>query len=197
MYRVQLQVNDAQVQRFRELNLKVGQVVEPILRDATNLVKQYAVQNLSGVPFASETGTHIINKRTGRGAASIQVQLPYGSPYKARLFAYAATQQYGGNPETYNYLKILETGRGEVKPKYTPSMKAGRNDRARIVIPGGSHELVFGVNGFRGATGRYRFLKSLPPMEGKYWLKSAKQQAEPEMQNIVQNHIQNLLDSSR
>jgi hypothetical protein len=194
-YRTQLNFDSAKVSRLRELGVNADRIVEPILRDAANLVKQYAVQNLSGVPFTSETGTHVINKRSGLGAAAIQVELPYGSPFRARIFAFKNTR-YADNPEEYNYLDILERGRGEVRPKYTPAMRNGFPDRARLAIPvDDGNELVFGVKGFRGRTGRYVFLKSLPPVEGKYWMKSAVASAEPQLNSIASQHLDNLINN--
>ncbi len=172
----------------------IGQQIEAripgILKDVLDAIAHQAVQNLSGVPFQSETGTHTIQKRTGKGAASVQVQYPYGSPYKGRVFASAFTQ-YGDNSERWDYLSILEFGRGEIRPKYTSSAKSG-SGRARLAIPGGSVQLVQGQGGFRGVTGRYRFVKSIPPMEGKYWMAAAAEAAKPEIQSIVSDRLQNL-----
>lgn len=191
-YRVTFDLDAAAIARLSQMGDKLEQVVQPIMTDGLNLLKQYAVQNLSGVPFTSDTGTWTINKRTGKGAASVQVQYPYGSPFRGRVFAYAGTR-YADNPEEWNYLKILEEGRGEVVPKYTPSAKAGMTSRARLTIPGGPHGLAFGVNGFRGATGRYRFVSKLKPMPGRGWMQAAAASTQAEMQDSVVNpHLQNL-----
>jgi len=154
-----------------------GRIVEA----QADITKEHYVQNLSGVPFTSETGSHIINKRTGRAVASVQIQYPYGSPYKARLFA-AAFTQYASNPERYNYLSILEYGRGPIIPRYTPSALGGNPGGARLAIPGGGHFLVTGQGGFRGATGSYRFVRAIGPMEGKHPLGAAIASSQPEVE---------------
>lgn len=194
-YRIRLNIADATIQRFAKAAGAADQFFVPTVRDALDILKEHAVQNLSGVPFTSRTGTHTIQKRTGKGAASVQVQTPYGSPYRGRLFASAKTK-YADNPETYDYLSILEYGRGEVKPKYTPSMRAGFESRARIVIPGGPHQLVNGEGGFRGISGRYRFLKRLPPMAGKYWMAAAAESATPDIEARVNRRVDEFLQQS-
>ena len=180
-FRVWLKLDTGAAQRLRAMKDGAGELGQQIVADAADITKEYTVQNLSGVPFTSQTGTHIINKRTGRGAASVQVQHPYGSPFRARLFA-SAMSSYADNPPV-NYLYILEHGRGEVRPKYTPAMQEGRSSAARLVIPGGQHYLVSGQNGFRGQSGYYRFVRRLPPMEGKHWMQAAAQAATPEIQS--------------
>jgi hypothetical protein len=171
----------------------LNQLVQNILRDGSNLIKQYAVQNLSGVPFQSRTGSHTINKRSGRGAASVQVQYPYNSPYQSRIWADARTR-YANNPEEYNYLKVLEEGRGEIRPKYTSTARRGFVSRAALTIPGGPYNLVSGQNGFRGATGNYRFVRSIKPMAGKYWLEAAMAKAQPEIEEMATQYIADYLN---
>lgn len=184
-YRLQFSIAPNSLDTVRQhIDLKIA----PIMQDALEAIANHAKQNLSGVPFESRTGTHVINKRSGKGAASVQVQYPYGSPYRGRVFA-SALSQYPGNPEAVNYLAVLEYGRGEIRPKYTPSMKFGRPDRARLTIPGGPFGLVSGQNGFRGQTGRYRFAKSIPPMKGKYWLEAAANAAQKELPDILNHHL--------
>ena len=168
---VNLGISTTSLERIAQAEQAVDQFFVPLIADSLHLVKEQAVQNLSGVPFTSETGTHTIQKRTGRGAASVQVQAPYGSPFRGRLFASAKTR-YGNNPE-YDYLAILEYGHDGIKPKYTPTARRGFVSKARLTIPGGDHQLVHGENGFRGITGRYTFVREIPPMAGKYWMKSA------------------------
>ena len=191
-YRVEFKIDQSQVRQLQALGQSIDQSVAPIVKDALNLIQQYAVQNLSGVPFSSETGNWTIQKRTGKGAASVQVQYPYGSPFKGRVFASAMTR-YADNPEEYNYLAILEYGRGEVKPRYTPSMNGGDPGAARLAIPGGPFQLVGGQNGFRGITGRYRFVKSLKPMTGRRWMQAAVESATPEIPGIISDHLSELL----
>lgn len=184
-YRIQFGIVPGSFQNVRQ---RIDAAIAPIMRDALESIANHAKQNLSGVPFTSKTGTHVINKRSGKGAASVQVQYPYGSPYKGRVFA-SALSQYPGNPESVNYLAVLEYGRGEIRPKYTPSMKNGRPGAARLTIPGGPFNLVSGQSGFRGQTGRYRFIKSIPPMEGKYWLEAAAKSAQKELPDILNHHL--------
>ncbi len=191
-YRLTIALPDSAIAQLQQVGQQLADVVPAIVEDSLTEVKAQAVQNLSGVPFASRTGTHTIQKRSGMGAASVQVQFPYGSPFRGRVFA-AAYTQYADNPERWNYLAILEEGRGEVRPKYTPSAKAGNLGRARLTIPGGAHNLVSGRAGFRGITGRYRFVKSLPPMEGKYWMESAAQKAQESIPEIVAYHVNRVL----
>lgn len=192
-YRIPIKVRVGSLEGINRLQRQADRLVQPILTDTLNETKQWYVQNLSGVPFQSQTGTHVINKRSGRAAASIQIQVPYGSPYRGRLFANAQTR-YDGNPESYNYLQILEKGRGEVRPRYTPAALRGDLDKARIVIPADDGEqLVFNQNGFRGVTGRYIFLKKLPPVEGKYPLKAAVDKASEVIPEITGRYISKLL----
>lgn len=187
-YRLKFGVDAGAIAKLRQASARLEQIVPPLLSDAIGILQYEAVQNLSGVPFQSRTGTHTINKRSGRGAASIQTQYPYGSPYKARLFAGYMTR-YANNPEQWNILAILEYGRGEVRPKYTPSAKRGMMSRAALTISGGTHELVSGQKGFRGTTGRYVFAKSLPPMQGKYWMQAAVKTATPKIQTMINKEI--------
>jgi hypothetical protein len=186
------------------INLKSGQfglgqvkelipeIARTAIQDASDLITTYGKEHLSGVPFSSRTGGHVIQKRTGRGAASVQAEYPYGSPFRSRIYASAMTR-YADNPEEWNYLAILETGRGEVRPKYTPSAKAGYASKARLTIPGGNHQLVNGENGLRGISGRYFFAKTLPPMAGKYWFESAVNRADPEIQQAIAAAVQDVL----
>lgn len=179
-YRVSFNFKTDAIDRLRSVKDALPQVGGAIVRDSADLIAEYAKQNLSGVPFTSRTGTHTIQKGTGRLAASVGTQYPYGSPFRARVFASAKTR-YANNPEEYDYAAILEYGRGPITPRYTPSARAGNFARARLTIPGGSHNLVSGQSGFRGITGRYSFAKSIPPMEGKYWMEAAAQTATDEI----------------
>lgn len=188
-FRVDFNLDTAAIAQLREIEQGVERATAAIVEQSARVVKEYAVQNLSGVPFASETGTHTINKRTGKGAAAVQVQYPYGSPFRARIFASAKTR-YGGNPEEWDYLSILEFGRGEVRAKYTPAAKAGRG--GALALPGGPHELVSGRDGFRGVTGRYRFVRSLPPMAGKYWMAAAAESAKADIPQVVNEALRDL-----
>jgi hypothetical protein len=163
-------------------------LVGPILRDSLETLQNYGKEHLSGVPFTSDTGSHTIHKRTGVGAASVLTQYPYGSPYKGRVFAFASTR-YADNPETYNYLAILEFGRGEIKPRYTPAALAGNPAAARLTIPGGPNALANGVGGFRGMSGNYRMVRRIPPMEGKGWMAAAVKKTEIEIPEIIQAHV--------
>lgn len=194
-YRIRLNIADSTIQRFAQARGSADEFFVPTVREALDILKEHAVQNLSGVPFTSETGTHTIHKRTGKGAASVQVQAPYGSPYRGRLWASAKTK-YADNPETYDYLSILEYGRGEVKPKYTPSMQAGFVSKARLTIPGGPHQLANGEGGFRGISGRYSFVKRLPPMAGKYWMAAAAESAAPDIDRQVNRRVDEFLHQS-
>jgi hypothetical protein len=187
-YRITFQIDNSLVEKLRAAGNTIDQVVAPIMRDGLSAIQHYAVQNLSGVPFESKSGAWTIQKRTGKGAASIQVQYPYGSPFVGRLFADARTQ-YPGNSESYNYLKILEKGHGGIEPKYTSSMQGGKPGRASLVIPGGPVQLVNGQGGFRGVTGRYRFVKKIKPLTGRYWLDAAAKSAEAELPEIISTHL--------
>lgn len=191
-YRGTLGVKAETINRLSAIAGSVDAIIQPLVRDGLDIVKEHAVQNLSGVPFTSDTGTHVINKRTGKLAGSLQVQSPYGSPFRGRLFASAKTR-YANNPEEWDYGAILEYGRGEIRPKYTPSMRAGYVSRARLTIPGGPHSLTHGENGFRGMTGRYSFVRSIPPMEGKGWMKSALETAAPEIEEHASQRVEQFL----
>lgn len=175
-YRLDFNFKAGPLEALSQFKGAVPQLAEAIVRDSADLLAEYGKQNLSGVPFTSKTGTHTIQKRSGRGAASVTAQHPYGSPYRARVFASAMTR-YADNPEEWNYLAILEYGRGEIRPKYTPAAARGDFARARLAIPGGPHQLVNGQSGFRGMSGRYSFAKSIPPMEGKFWMAAAAEAA--------------------
>lgn len=157
----------------------VVQVVPTIMKDALEMLEHRAKENLSGIPFQSPTGIQSIQKRTGKAAASIQSQFPYGSPYRGRLFG-SALSQYPGN-EAVDYLAVLEYGRGEIRPKYTPSMQGGKAGRARLTIPGGPTALVQGQQGFRGISGMYYFVSRIPAKEGMYPIQSAAQASQPEI----------------
>jgi hypothetical protein len=193
-YRVQISFDGGAIAALRKASARLDQVIPPIVKNAANILHHEAVQNLSGVPFTSKTGTHTINKRTGRGAASVQIQYPYGSPFKARVFADYRVR-YANNPEEWNILAILEYGRGEVKPKYTPMMRAGMSNKARLTIPVGGYQLVNGRSGFRGISGRYAFVKALPPMAGKHWLESATKTAQPKINEMVRDELNAMLGS--
>lgn len=194
-YRVRLTIAPETLELFRQAQGSADSFFVPVVRESLELLKEYAVQNLSGVPFESATGTHTIHKRTGKGAGSVQVQVPYGSPYRGRLYASAKTR-YAGNPETHDYLAILEYGRGEIRPKYTHSMQNGATHRAALTIPGGPHQLVAGQGGFRGASGRYRFVKRIPPMEGKQWMAAAARAAAPEIESRVSRRVDEFLSKA-
>lgn len=174
------------------LKSAVPELARKTVEDGAERIATYGKEHLSGVPFTSKTGTHVIQKRTGRGAASIESQYPYGSPFRARVFASAMTR-YANNPEEWNYLAVLEFGRGEIRPKYTPSMVAGQPGRARLTIPGGPHQLVNGENNFRGISGRYSFARTIPPMAGKYWFAAAVERATPEIREQVDTEIRGIL----
>lgn len=120
-----------------------------IVGDAAETIARYGKQNLSGTPFTSRTGTHTIQKRSGRGAASY----PYGSPFRSRVSA-SAYSRYANNSEEVNYLAVLEYGRGEIRPQYTPPAARGDFARAQLTIPGGPHSLVNGQNIVSGISSR-------------------------------------------
>lgn len=166
----------------------IDNIVAPIMQDVLEAGQNHAKEHLSGVPFTSSTGTHTINKRTGHGAASVQVQYPYGSPFRGRIFAFASTQ-YADNPEAYNYLAILEGGRGEIRPRYTSSVLNGNPKQAALTIPGGSNYLIQGQGEFRGMTGNYKFVKYIGPMEGKGWLEAAIDKTSEEVPAIVEARL--------
>lgn len=174
------------------LKAAVPEIAARTVEGGAERIATYGKEHLSGVPFTSRTGTHVIQKRTGRGAASVEAQYPYGSPYRSRVFASAMTR-YANNPEEWNYLAVLEYGRGEIRPKYTPSMMRGQPGRARLTIPGGPHQLVNGENNFRGISGRYSFARTIPPMAGKFWFEAAVDRAKPEIREQVNTEIQTIL----
>lgn len=196
-YRFKVSVSTAVINRLQEDREGLVNFVGPVVEDALNITQQWAVRNLSGVSFSSKTGNWAIQKRSGMSSASVQVQYPFGKPYAGRVYAYRGTR-YDGNPEEYNVLKILEEGRGEVLPKYTPSARGGFVSRASLVIPveNGGRYLVSGQNGFRGVTGNYRFVKRLPPMQGRYWMQAAATSAEPEIQEMVRDKVVGYLSRS-
>jgi hypothetical protein len=191
-YRIDFNFKGTALEALGQVKGAVPQLAQAIVRDSADLLAEYGKQNLSGVPFTSQTGTHTIQKRTGRGAASVATQYPYGSPYRARVFASAKTR-YSNNPEEWDYLAILEYGRGEIKPKYTPSAARGDFARARLAIPGGPHQLVNGQSGFRGMSGRYSFVRTIPPMEGKFWMAAAATAAGPELEEHANQLTDDLL----
>ena len=193
-YRVTIAPRADTEELFKQLQREVPQVLQSIVRDGADIVTQYAKQNVSGVPFTSSTGTHTIQKHSGKLAASVQYQYPYGSPYVARIFASAMTR-YANNPEEYDYAAILEYGRGEIKPKYTPSMERGNPSAARLAIPGGPHQLNNGQGGFRGVSGRYTLVSRIPPMEGKYWMLAAREAAAPDIESLANRRINQYLES--
>lgn len=192
-YRLSFDFKSDAFARIGRIKGELPRVAGAIVADSAERIADYAKQNLSGEPFTSKTGTHTIQKRTGRGAASVIAQYPYGSPFRARVFASAKTR-YADNPEVHDYLAILEYGRGEIRPKYTPSASRGDFARARLTIPGGPHALDEGKNGFRGQSGNYRFTKTIPPMEGKYWMAAAAQAAAPEIEALANAHIDDALN---
>jgi hypothetical protein len=183
-YRISVTLNTQAIESLRSAGANLNELVGKIVPDALDIIKEQAVRNLSGVPFAGQNGSFTIQKRSGKLAASVQTQYPYGSPYKGRVFASAKTR-YANNPEEYDYAAILEYGRGEVVPKYTPAMQSGRTGAARLAIPGGGNSLVHGVGGFRGMTGRYFFVKRLPPMPGRYWMQAAAESSQKSIQSMA------------
>jgi len=192
-YRVTVDLSGIEsIQALAALREQLPAIAARTVEDAAERVATYGKEHLSGVPFTSRTGGHVIQKRTGRGAASVESQYPYGSPFKSRVFASAMTR-YANNPEEWNYLAVLEYGRGEIRPKYTPSMIAGQPSRARLTIPGGPHQLVNGENNFRGISGRYSFARSIPPMSGKYWFEAAVERAKPEIKEQIDAEIKSVL----
>ncbi|MBT9316296.1 HK97 gp10 family phage protein [Leptothoe spongobia] len=192
-YRVQIRPKQEALDLFQSLKEGLPGVLREIVRDAADITAQYAKQNVSGVPFESETGTHTINKRSGQLAASIQYQHPYGSPFRARIFSSAKTR-YADNPEEYDYGAILEYGRGEIVPRYTPSAKAGNTGQAKLTIPGGAHQLNSGTGGFRGVSGGYAFVSRIPPMEGKYWMQAAQKAAQPDITEMAQQRVDSFIE---
>ena len=191
-YRLNFDFKTDALSRLSQIKGELPRLAGAIVADSADLIAEYGKQNLSGVPFSSKTGTHTIQKRTGRGAASVVAQYPYGSPFRARVFASAKTR-YANNPEEHDYLAILEYGRGEIRPKYTPAAARGDFARARLTIPGGPHQLANGRNGFRGVNGRYAFTKTIPPMEGKYWMAAAATAAAPEIEELANQHVNDAL----
>lgn len=191
MYRVKLNIDPNQIAALRSLKTNLPGAAGEIVRDAATVLQHHYVQNLSGVPFESQTGPQIIRKQTGKSAASVQVQAPYGSPYSARVYASSPTA-YPGNPERYNILKILETGRGEIIPKYTKGAREG--GRAALTIPSsGGQFLAQGQGGFRGMSGNYRFVRYIRPMVGKYPLQAAISTAKPEIEEVIRDGLSELL----
>lgn len=192
-YRITIDLGGIEsIQALAALRDQLPAIAARTVENAAERVATYGKEHLSGVPFTSRTGGHAIQKRTGRGAASVESQYPYGSPFKSRVFASAMTR-YANNPEEWNYLAVLEYGRGEIRPKYTPSMIAGQPSRARLTIPGGPHQLVNGENNFRGISGRYSFARSIPPMAGKYWFEAAVERAKPEIKEQIDAEIKSVL----
>jgi hypothetical protein len=181
-YRVDFNFKTTALDALSQVKGAVPQLAQAIVKDSADLIAAYGKQHLSGVPFTSATGTHTIQKRSGRGAASVSTQYPYGSPYRSRVFA-SAMVRYSNNPNEVDYLAVLEYGRGEIKPRYTPSAARGDFARARLTIPGGPHQLVNGQSGFRGMSGRYSFMKTIPPMAGKFWMAAAAERAAPEIED--------------
>lgn len=173
---------------LQQIRQAVDRVVPDLVRESLETVRQQAARHLSGSPFTSRTGSHTIR---GNGDA-VQSQYPNGTPNQGRVFT-SRIVQYPGNPERYDVLKVLEFGHGEIRPKYTPSMRAGRPDRARLAIPDGPNELTTGQFGFRGVTGRYKFVKSIPAKEGKYWMESAAIAARPRVRSVVESRLRSLL----
>lgn len=191
-YRVTITAKTELLTSLRHARDGVDSLFGGLVRDGADLLQKQAVQNLSGVPFTSKTGTHTIQKRTGRTAAGVQYQHPYGSPFQARIFTSNMTR-YADNPEEWDIAAILEYGRGEIKPKYTPSAKGGNPGRASLVIPGGPHALATGQKGFRGISGRYRFVRSIPPMAGKFWMEAAAETVMPQIQQMADHRIDEFL----
>lgn len=191
-YRLKIAIEDRKaLDGLKDAARYMDQIVAPYMKDALDLIAEQARQNLSGVPFGSG---EVIQKRTGKGVASVQTQYPYRSQYNGRVYASAMTR-YANNPEEYNYLAILEYGRGPIRPKYTPSMLAGNPGKARLAIPGGPFMLANGSNGFRGVSGRYRFVREIPAMEGKYWMRSALESVAPQLRQLAYEKVDEYLEA--
>ncbi|MCD8487886.1 MAG: hypothetical protein LRZ84_14410 [Desertifilum sp.] len=180
---------------FALMGDRLREILPEIIRDSLSVIAGNAKDNLSGYPFSSPTGNHVIHKRTGKGASAVQFEYPYRSPYSGRIFASANTR-YADNPEEYDYLRILEFGHNGIKPRYTFSAKSSKYEKARLTIPGGNHLLINGVNGFRGVTGRYKFVTEVPPMQGKYWFRSAVQKSVPEIEQLIKEKVKECLSQS-
>lgn len=75
----------------------------------------------------------------------------------------SAHSRYANNSEEVNYLAVLEYGRGEIRPQYTPPAARGDFARAQFTIPGGPYSLVNGQNIFSGISGRHSLAKTTPP----------------------------------
>lgn len=196
-YRIQVNFKTSTPEAFSKLRSRLSDITPNVMRQSLDAIQQRAVENVSGVPYRDPiTGkTRTIEKRTGKLASSIRTQFPYGSPYRGRIFARAMTR-YANNPEEYNYAAILEHGRGEIKPKYTPAMQRGQSSQARLTIPGGGQYLVSGQNGFRGRSGQYRFVKCIPPMEGKHWLAAAVEDTREEVEAIARKAVEKAINDS-
>ncbi|MBT9160459.1 MAG: hypothetical protein DDT26_01745 [Dehalococcoidia bacterium] len=193
-YRLELKLKGETIEKIARTHDGGEKLMAKIIPEALAVIEKKAKENLSGIPFSSKTGNHTIQKRTGRLVESVGTQYPYENPYKGRVFASAKTR-YAFNPEEHDYAAILEFGRGEIKPKYTPSMMAGKYRSAALTIPGGGAQLTTGLNGFRGASGSYRFVKRIPPMEGKFWMESALQSTAEEVAAKALAAIDAYLDS--
>lgn len=183
VYRVRLNIDPNQISKLRGVQQRLSTEVGEIVRDAATVLQHHAVQNLSGVPFEGTYKTEIIKKQTGKSAASIQVQAPYSSPYSARVFGSNMTG-YPGNDERYNILSILEYGRGEIRPK---------KGQALAIPSAGGQFLRQGENGFRGMSGNYRFVRYIPPMPGKGWMRAAIESAKPEIEEVIKDGLDGLL----
>lgn len=194
-YRVKVNLK-SNPEALRRIRSRFSEATPKIIRRSLDAIQQQAIENVSGVPYTDpQTGQmRQIEKRTGKLAASIRTQFPYGSPYRGRIYARAMTR-YANNPEEYNYAAILEYGRGEIKPKYTPSMQRGDVRKAALTIPGGGQYLISGQNGFRGRSGNYRFVKRIPPMEGKHWMGAAVEMSLEQLSDIAKQEINKLINN--
>ena len=194
-YQIKVNLAKSNPESFQQIRSNLSEIVPKILRRSLDAVQQQAVENVSGVPYTDPVSgqTRQIEKRSGKLAASIRTQFPYGSPYQGRIFARAMTR-YANNPEEWNYAAILEYGRGEIKPKYTPSMQKGNVKSAALTVPSGGQYLISGQNGFRGRSGNYRFVKRIPPMEGKHWMAAAVDMSQDDLRAIAKEEINKVIN---
>jgi len=192
-YKLNIHFKKGDLDFLKDAGIKVQQIIDPLVGDALDLVQEYAKEHLSGIPFTHDGESHTIQKRSGKGAASVQTQYPYGGPYRGRIYASAYSTYPGHDP--VDYLSVLEYGRGEIRPKSTPSMVNGQPGKARLTVPAaGGTFLAHGASGFRGASGNYRFVSRIPPMKGKGWMAAAADKALPEIQEMASKRVGEALD---
>jgi hypothetical protein len=172
--------------RFQGAKTRLAATINPTTRRATEVLHKQAIAHLSGTPFTSKTGTWRINA-SQKSIDGVKLEHPYRSPYRGRVTA-AAYSEYPGN-QPVNYLAILEYGRGEIRPKYTPSARNGFQSKARLTIPGGNRYLSSGSKGFRGVSGNYSFAKRIGPMDGRYWLEAAIAKSREEILELSRHDI--------